>query len=86
LHRLGKKKLEEYWEISKSGDMSWKEAYSPEAKSYNYASAFWRQRAMIEFYLKIDSSKLTLDEHMEKFAFVRYVLETQSVEEKMLIQ
>ncbi len=64
--------------------MSWKEAYSPEAETVNYASAFWRQRAMIEFYLKIDSSKLTLDEHMEKFAFVKYVIETQSSKVPMI--
>ena len=64
--------------------MAWKEAFDPEAKTYSYESAFWRQRAMIEFYLKIDSSKLSLDEHMEKFAFVKYVIERQSKEVPMI--
>ena len=39
---------------------------------------------MIEFYLKIDSSKLTLEEHAEKFAMVCHVLEVQSQENPTL--
>ena len=38
---------------------------------------------MIEFYLKIDSRGLSAEEHAEKFAMVKYVLETQSNAEKM---